>query len=538
MVFFILFNPSLDTPLSYHWGQDIYEACPLCTRAHECRTCDGETDITFQLCDHHCNVDEMAYDPAMLNEIRNTVHPLYSSVPSPELDRKQLLKKIKITTADLPRAPLRWRGQPSTINVPISTTGKYDNNNTNNGCDGNADGDILPHPVISHAHGKGCVYSDKPDVVLKSAEFVKTIDTFARMRLENLTRLLDAGITYVDDDLKVACTRRDETSTPPSATSTAASTTSASPASTSETDSELSDLDTNTTATSFTSASSRGDEKEDADVDVDVDSISLTRLFARLAANEVTAKMRSEQMRLQACLETSSLAKGLYWKRCNGVYRNALDDELLPATASASVSVSATASTTTTTDCDSTGKGKAIMAEDKEEVNVHVDHGHHHGGAQTLSGYGYAVLASPERARQQFRRTNSQASSVNARDLSPGSSSIGIGTPPPLSAPTSTPTSSQVSSISSTPSPPPPHGCETGSEELERKRGDYEEDHDDPEFSMIHLVRANPETFTFTSSILMNREAMVRSGAVDDDDLCLTGWGYNRLERRVKGSMN
>jgi hypothetical protein len=497
----------------------------------------------------------MAYDPAMLNEIRNIVHPLYSSVPSPELDRKQLLKKIKITTADLPRPPLRWRGQPSTVNATISTTGKYDNNNTNNGCDG--DGDILPHPVISHAHGKGCVYSDKPDIVVKSAEFVKTIDTFARMRLKNLTRLLDAGITYVDDDLKVACTRRDQTSTPPSTTSTAALTTSASLASTLETESELLDFDTNTTATSFTSASSRGGEKEDADVDVDVDmgSISLTRLFARLAANEVTDKMRSEQMRLQACLATSSLAKGLYWKRCNGVYRNALDDELLPATASASasasVSVSATTSTTTTTtsDCDSAGKGKAIMTEDKEEANVPVDDGHHHGGAQTLSGYGYAVLASPERARArarpQFRPasrivdTKSQASvSVNGRDLSPGSSSIGIGTPPPLSAPKSTSTSSQVSSISSTPSQPPPHGCETGSEELERKQGDYEEDHDDSEFSMIHLVRTNPETFTFTSSILMNREAMVRSGAVDDDDLCLTGWGYNRLERRVKGSMN
>jgi hypothetical protein len=487
----------------------------------------------------------MAYDLAMLNEIRNIVHPLYSSVPSPELDRKQLLKKIKITTADLPRPPLCWRGQPSAIDVPISTTGKYDNNNTNNGCDGNGDGDILPHPVISHAHGKGCVYSDKPDVVVKSAEFVKTIDTFARMRLENLTRLLDAGITYVDDAVKVACTRRDEKSTLPSTTSTAASTTSASPASTSETESELSDLDRNTTATSFTSALSRGGEKEDADVDADVDSISLTRLFARLAANEVTDKMRSEQMRLQACLATSSLAKGLYWKRCNGVYRNALDDELLPATASA------TASTTTTSDCDSAGKGKAIRAEDKEETNVPVDDGHHHGGVQTLSRYGYAVLASPERARArararpQFRPASSivdsksQASvSVNARDLSPGSSSIGIGTPPPLSAPKSTSTSSQVSSISSAPSPPPPHGCETGSEELERKRGDCEEDHDDSEFSMIHLVRTNPETFTFTSSILMNREAMVRFGAVDDDDLCLTGWGYNRLERRVKGSMN
>lgn len=68
-------------------------------------------------------------------------------------------------------------------------------------------------------------------------------------------------------------------------------------------------------------------------------------------------------------------------------------------------------------------------------------------------------------------------------------------------------------------------------------RAENEQGHDS-EYARIHLVRTNPETFTFTSSILMNREAMVRSGAVDDDDLCLTGWGYNRLEKRVKGNVD
>ena len=278
----------------------------------------------------------------MLNEIRDIVHPLFSSVPPPELDRKQLLKKIKITTADLPRPHLRTRGQP-TINVTTSTTGR--NDNTNDG------GDILPHPVVRYAHGKGCVYSDKPDVVVKSAEFVKTVDAFARTRLDNLTRLLDAGITYVDNDLELACTRN-ETSTP---TSSAAST-SPSSASPSETESD-SDFDTNTTTTSFTSSSARRGVEDDGHADLD---ISLTRLFARLAANEVTDKMRSEQIRLQACLATSSLAKGLYWKRCNGVFRNALDDELLPA------SISITASTTTG---DSAGEA---MGDDKE-ANATVD---------------------------------------------------------------------------------------------------------------------------------------------------------------------
>lgn len=487
----------------------------------------------------------------MLNEIRDIVHPLFSSVPPPELDRKQLLKKIKITTADLPRPHLRTRGQP-TINVTTSTTGR--NDNTNDG------GDILPHPVVRYAHGKGCVYSDKPDIVVKSAEFVKTVDAFARTRLDNLTRLLDAGITYVDNDLELACTRN-ETSTP---TSSAAST-SPSSASPSETESD-SDFDTNTTTTSFTSSSARRGVEDDGHADLD---ISLTRLFARLAANEVTDKMRSEQIRLQACLATSSLAKGLYWKRCNGVFRNALDDELLPA------SISITASTTTG---DSAGEA---MGDDKEAnatVDVtlkttHVDasetneatknpfaltstttdeannamkatsislvtpgDGHHH-RAQTVSGYGYAVLA-PMRALAQSRlKTSGTKSQASVNALSPGSFSIDT---PPFSAPTSISTSAQFSGISSR---FPPLGSDTSGEE---KQGDCDvpsaraenEQGQDSEYARIHLVRTNPETFTFTSSILMNREAMVRSGAVDDDDLCLTGWGYNRLEKRVKGNVD
>lgn len=53
MVLVIFFTLGLPSPLMYSWGQDVYEACPLCARAHELRTCDGETKVTFQLCEDH-----------------------------------------------------------------------------------------------------------------------------------------------------------------------------------------------------------------------------------------------------------------------------------------------------------------------------------------------------------------------------------------------------------------------------------------------------------------------------------------------------
>jgi hypothetical protein len=53
MVFVILFDCTLDVPLFYHWGQDMYEACPSCVRAHELRTCDGETTVSFEICKKH-----------------------------------------------------------------------------------------------------------------------------------------------------------------------------------------------------------------------------------------------------------------------------------------------------------------------------------------------------------------------------------------------------------------------------------------------------------------------------------------------------
>jgi hypothetical protein len=56
MVFAIIFNPALEAPLSYHWGNDVYEACADCLRTHELRTCDGETKFSYQICAKHTEV--------------------------------------------------------------------------------------------------------------------------------------------------------------------------------------------------------------------------------------------------------------------------------------------------------------------------------------------------------------------------------------------------------------------------------------------------------------------------------------------------
>jgi hypothetical protein len=40
-------------PLSSHGGQDMYAVCPGCVRAHERRTCDGHTEVTFEFCEKH-----------------------------------------------------------------------------------------------------------------------------------------------------------------------------------------------------------------------------------------------------------------------------------------------------------------------------------------------------------------------------------------------------------------------------------------------------------------------------------------------------
>lgn len=53
MAFEITFSRTLDGPLSYLWGDDKYEACPDCARALENRTCDGETEVSWEICEKH-----------------------------------------------------------------------------------------------------------------------------------------------------------------------------------------------------------------------------------------------------------------------------------------------------------------------------------------------------------------------------------------------------------------------------------------------------------------------------------------------------
>ncbi|KAI1619874.1 hypothetical protein EDD37DRAFT_196029 [Exophiala viscosa] len=255
MVFFMVFGDDLKVPLSYHWGLDIYEACPTCVRAHELRTCNGETIVTFELCEEHAATDEKTFDLTMLNEIRHLVHPLYSTVPDPKISRKDLRKNVKITTME----PSNWSRHPSRPNRKLTVSDEIES---------------LPLPTIKYAHAKGCIYSDAPDVVIKSADAVKAMDEHAKTRLDNINALLDAGVEFVDVD-----------------------------------------------AGHDFSKSRSSSSSSDRDID-------LAAIFAQAAQQEATEIMLAEKKRLEECLATSSLTKGLYFKRCNGVYRNALDDVL------------------------------------------------------------------------------------------------------------------------------------------------------------------------------------------------------------------
>ncbi|KIV81951.1 hypothetical protein PV11_04097 [Exophiala sideris] len=375
MVFFLLFSTELGVSLSYHWGLDIYEACPTCVRAHELRTCDGETIVTFKLCDEHAATDEKTCDMTMLNEIRHLVYPLYSTVPNPKVSRKDLQKNIKITTIE----PTRPRTRRSV----------------------NPEPEALPYPTIQYGHAKGCIKSDAPDVVIKSATAVKAMDDYAKIRLDNINALLDAGVEFVDVDAG---------------------------------------LDFSKSRSSSSSS--------DRDID-------LAAIFAQAAQQEATELMLAEKKRLEECLTTSSLTKGLYFKRCNGEYRNALDDVL----------------------------------------------GMHHHGERDLA---------------------------NTNGFMKEASSIG-------SVPECDPASASRAAVTATtdygyalhPDTTTLPSIFPGKNATEGDAGDATE--------MSSTFFPQPETFKFTTDILKGREDMVRSGAVDDADLCCTCWTFHRQEKRAKG---
>lgn len=265
------------------------------------------------------------FDPGMMDDIRSLVHPLYSPIPtfpvttdSLCVDTKDdLRKRIKITTAVDPKAPAAPR---------IASAGFCSYLNLRHLEEERANVKSLPVPKITYAHGGGCIYSNTPDVVLKSAEAVAAMDGFAREKLVNITALLDAGVDYesgpgsdLEEALK-ACMKSNSDD---------------------EEDEDDEDDDDEAAADQESEANPKSKPKSKPikppsmpdihlnGVEVFNASQELTqRLINNFAESEARARMRTEKTRLEEALKTSALVKGMYFKRCNGQYVSALGDIL------------------------------------------------------------------------------------------------------------------------------------------------------------------------------------------------------------------
>ncbi|KIY02588.1 uncharacterized protein Z520_01053 [Fonsecaea multimorphosa CBS 102226] len=312
MVLLIVFKSSLLGPLSFDWDHDIYEACPACVRAHELRTCDGKTKVTFETCQKHrdaadTQAESTALEDAVLKEIRSLVHPLYSPIPTfPVItstitakSKEDLRKKVKVTTVT----------EHQHQHTVVSRRGVHAPATRGNGRDisGKATAREMdqPWPEIKYAHGGGCIYSPEPEVVLKPRAAVAVMDQYAREKLRNITALLDSGIT---------CTLGPQLDVEPDA-----------------------DMDSRfgagTQGSLRPGPGSSGSTCVAAAAADDESTLSPATLMLRAinaaAAAEARALLVAEKERLEACLATSALAKGLYFKRCNGQCVNALGDVLV-----------------------------------------------------------------------------------------------------------------------------------------------------------------------------------------------------------------
>ncbi|EXJ85146.1 hypothetical protein A1O3_05821 [Capronia epimyces CBS 606.96] len=339
MVLHIVFVDTLERPLSYDWGTNVYEACPACISAHELRTCDGETAVTFHLCKKHATLcdDNNNTEKVLLNEIRRMMHPLYSAVPLPGVSRQELGKDIKISVvSEKPEPKKRFNFRNKSASTDVAR-------------------ELLPYPTIRYAHAEGCNYSEQPQVVVKSAEEVQMMDQFAKQRLLHIKALLAADVDAILDDQgrdardcidefikqqrqerELECRSRSRSrsrshwefdsnsdlSSPAASASPCASTGSLmsgrgsghgrDPGAT-----VVGDHDSNTTANKL-----KLKHKHHQNRHLHID---LKLAFETDARKTLVAEMT----RLEQSIPLSRPAKALYFKRCNGEYRNGVGDILV-----------------------------------------------------------------------------------------------------------------------------------------------------------------------------------------------------------------
>jgi hypothetical protein len=171
----------------------------------------------------------------------------------------------------------------------------------------------LPRPriVTQYAHATGCVHSGKPDVKLLSKPSVEYFDALARKRLANIRTLLETEVDYeVGPNPYAACMALAKAHVDFDS---------------SEDDSRLSTRSASATGSDVASVfsntlpqSSRGGLTDE----------EAARFIYFATKAETCAQLRAEEKRLADSIATSSLAKGMYVKKCNGEYVNGLGDVL------------------------------------------------------------------------------------------------------------------------------------------------------------------------------------------------------------------
>ncbi len=138
------------------------------------------------------------------------------------------------------------------------------------------------------------MYGAEPDVVLKSREDVEAMDQDAKERLANINALLDAGV-----DCELGPDR----------------------------DAELAAKLDQAQEYHSCIVNSEGDLPSPSPFDKDP--VVTESLLANMAESEAQTLLREEKTRLEECLATSALAKGMYFKRCNKAWVSAVG-EMLP----------------------------------------------------------------------------------------------------------------------------------------------------------------------------------------------------------------
>jgi hypothetical protein len=166
----------------------------------------------------------------------------------------------------------------------------------------------VPSVKTSYAHAKGCAHSDDPDVVFRSREAVEAMDQFARERLANINALLEVGVDYELSpgpgiESVMSCQDHGERGF-------------------------TSDVKRGEDCTSRSGSVASIQSAHGANSDAGFSAEAAVRLILLNSESEARSLLRAEKTRLEECLATSSLAKGMYFKRCNGQWISALGDVL------------------------------------------------------------------------------------------------------------------------------------------------------------------------------------------------------------------